>query len=129
LLYVGVAIGSVSVLGAEALGASETPLADVIGHAVGSRGGDVMAALAVISTTNTTLLAITAASRLLYGMASKGSLPAVLSRVSPTRRTPVYAIIFSATVAGLFVLLRDLELVASVTDFAVYLVFLASIQR
>jgi APA family basic amino acid/polyamine antiporter len=124
-LYVSVAIAAVSVLGAEALGNSTTPLADVIGHAIGSRGADVMAALAVVSTTNTTLLAVTASSRLLYGMAERGSLPALLAKIDATRRTPTAAIALSAATAAVFVLLRDLELVASVTDFAVYLVFLA----
>jgi APA family basic amino acid/polyamine antiporter len=58
VLYVSVSMAAVSVLGATALGASERPLADVIGHAIGGRGADVMAALAVITTTNTTLLAV-----------------------------------------------------------------------
>jgi APA family basic amino acid/polyamine antiporter len=125
LLYVAVAVTSVSVLGAEALGASGRPLADVIGHAIGGDGAKVMAGLAVVSTTNTTLLAVTAASRLMYGMASDQSLPAVLARLHPTRQTPLVALVCAAVFAGLFVLVRDLKLVASTTDFAIYLVFLA----
>ncbi|HEV2173288.1 MAG TPA: APC family permease [Nitrospira sp.] len=125
ILYVAVSIAAVSVLGASALGASERPLADVIGHAIGGRGAEVMAGLAVITTTNTTLLAVTAASRLLYGMASQGSLPSSLAAVNKERQTPTSAILFASGVATLFVLFRDLKLVASVTDFAVYLVFLA----
>jgi APA family basic amino acid/polyamine antiporter len=100
-------------------------LADVIGHAVGNQGADVMALLAVITTTNTTLLAVTAASRLLYGMAERRALPGALAVVHSKRRTPIAAIFVAAIIAGLFVLLGDLKLVASVTDFAVYLVFLA----
>jgi len=125
LLYVLVAIAAVSVLGADALGSSERPLADVIGHAIGSRGAQVMAALAVVSTTNTTLLAVTAASRLLYGMAARGALPPILALLHPKRRTPVVATVSTVLVSALFVLVRDLKLVASTTDFAVYLVFLA----
>ncbi|HZP27282.1 MAG TPA: APC family permease [Dehalococcoidia bacterium] len=125
ILYVGVAIAAVSVVGAQALGSSERPLADVIGHALGGRSGDVMASLAIVSTVNTTLLVVTAASRLLYGMASQGSMPAALARVSPNRRVPSNAVVLSALVAAGFVLIRDIALVASVTDFAVYVVFLA----
>ena len=125
LLYVLVAIAAVSVLGADALGSSERPLADVIGHAIGSRGAQVMAALAVVSTTNTTLLAVTAASRMLYGMAARGSLPPIFALLHPKRRTPMIAIASTVLVALPFVLIRDLKLVASTTDFAVYLVFLA----
>lgn len=124
-LYIAVSIAAVSVIGPAALGASERPLADVIGHALGSRGADVMAALAVITTTNTTLLAVTAASRLLFGMAERRALPGALGFVHSRRRTPVVAILVTCLTAGAFVLLRDLRLVASVTDFAIYLVFLA----
>jgi basic amino acid/polyamine antiporter, APA family len=125
VLYVAVAVSAVSVLGAEALGASQRPLTDVMAHALGGRSADVVAAIAIISTTNTTLLAITAASRVAYGMASAGALPASLAAVHRRRQTPVRAILLAALAAAAFTLLGDLTLVASVTDFAVYAVFLA----
>jgi APA family basic amino acid/polyamine antiporter len=62
-LYVAVAVAAVSVLGAPALAASPRPLADVMGHVLGDRGATVVAAIAVVTTTHTTLLALTAASR------------------------------------------------------------------
>lgn len=123
-LYVGVAISGVSVLGAAALGASEQPLADVMGAAIGSRSADVVAVVAMMATTNTTLLALTAASRLQYGMADTGALPAALARLS-RRKAPAMAIVLSTIVAAGFVGLGDLSLVASITDFSVYLVFVA----
>jgi APA family basic amino acid/polyamine antiporter len=123
VLYIGVAIAAVSVLGASALAASERPLADVVGEALGGNGNDFMAALAVISTTNTTLLATTAGSRVMYGMAVRHSLPKFLAIVSKGTGAPVGAIVFAVAVAAGFVLLRDLTLIASVTDFAVYITF------
>lgn len=123
-LYVAVAIAGISVLGPAALAASEQPLADVMGAAIGSRSADVVAAVAMLATTNTTLLAITASSRLQYGMADTTALPAVFGRVS-SRSAPWVAILLSAVVAAGFVGLGDLSLVASVTDFSVYLVFIA----
>ena len=74
-LYVAVAVAAVSVLGAAALAASPRPLADVMAHVLGSRGATVVAAIAIVTTTNTTLLALTAASRVLYGMARAGAMP------------------------------------------------------
>lgn len=124
LLYLGVAITAVSAIGAEALAASERPLADVIDQAVGGSGGDVMAALAVISTTNTTLLVVTASSRVLYSIARRGALPAALSSVDVEHRTPIVALVVTVALAAGFVMLRDMALIASVTDFAVYVVFL-----
>ena len=124
-LYIGVAVAAVSVLGAEALGASPRPLADVMAHDLGGASAGVVAAIALISTTNTTLLAVTAASRVMYGMAARGALPARLARVHPRRRTPVNATVLVAAVAAVFTLVGELALIAAVTDFAVYVVFLA----
>jgi len=125
LLYLGVAIGSVSVLGAERLGASPQPLADVAEHSLGEQSGQLMAVLAMVSTTNTTLLALTAASRMLYGMASHRELPYILAGVSRRTGTPLRAIAFATVISAAFLFLRDLSLVARVTDSAIYLVFLA----
>lgn len=123
-LYVAVAVAGVSVLGPVALGASDQPLADVMGAAIGSSSADVVAVVAMMATTNTTLLAITASSRLQYGMADTAALPTAFARLS-RRRAPWVAILLSTAVAAGFVALGDLSLVASVTDFAVYLVFVA----
>jgi APA family basic amino acid/polyamine antiporter len=124
-LYVAVAVAAVSVLGADALGASPRPLADVIAHDLGGASAGVVAAIAMISTTNTTLLAVTAASRVTYGMAARDALPALLARVHPRRRTPGPATLLVAATAAACALVGDLAFIAAVTDFAVYVVFLA----
>ncbi len=124
LLYVLVAAAAVSVLGADTLAAAEQPLAAVMETAVGGLSSDLVAVIAMIATTNTTLLVITAASRLQYGMAERGALPPIFRRVTG-RGVPWVGV--GAAVAGgvLGVAIGDLALVASVTDFAVYLVFVA----
>ncbi|MBT5754600.1 MAG: amino acid permease [Acidimicrobiaceae bacterium] len=127
VLYIGVAISAISVLGPKALGSSEQPLADVVGEAIGPVSAAVVAVVAVVAmvaTTNTSLLAVTAASRLQYGMADTGALPALFGRLNG-RRAPGVAIVVTAAVAAVFVILGDLALVASVTDFSVYVVFIA----
>jgi APA family basic amino acid/polyamine antiporter len=124
-LYIAVAVAAVSVLGAAALGASDRPLADVMEHVLGGRAAGVVAAIALLSTTNTTLLCLTAASRLLYGMAGQLRLPGRLDAVHPRTGSPYRAVLVGALAAAVCVLAGDLTLVASVTDFAVYAVFLA----
>ncbi|HEX9819417.1 MAG TPA: APC family permease [Methylomirabilota bacterium] len=124
-LYVAVAVAAVSVLGAGALAASPRPLADVMAHVLGDRGATVVAAIAVVTTTNTTLLAMTAASRIIYGMARTGAMPCAFARVHPRRATPGRAILAVAVVAAGFALFGDFAVIAAVTDFAVYVVFLA----
>jgi basic amino acid/polyamine antiporter, APA family len=125
MLYIGVAVAAVSVIGPETLASSPRPLADVLDHTLGGRGADLLAVVALLATTNTTLLCITATSRLQYGMASASALPDVLTRLGRRSRAPRVAIGVSVAVAAAFVALGDLSLVASVTDFAVYLVFIA----
>jgi basic amino acid/polyamine antiporter, APA family len=124
-LYVAVAVAAVSVLGPAALAASPRPLADVMAHVLGSRGATVVAAIAIVTTTNTTLLALTAASRVLYGMARAGAMPGRFAGVHARRGSPGRAIVAVTLAAAGFAALGDFAVIAAVTDFAVYVVFLA----
>jgi APA family basic amino acid/polyamine antiporter len=124
VLYMAVAVAGVSVLGADALAGAEQPLAAVMRTAVGSRSADLVAAIAMVATTNTTLLLLTASSRLCFGMAQQSALPPVFARIS--RRGVPWVAVLTATAGALIgVAAGNLSLVASVTDFAVYLVFVA----
>jgi APA family basic amino acid/polyamine antiporter len=124
VLYVLVAISSVSVVGAPAVAESDTPLTLVIAHNWGDRAGDIVAVIALASTTNTTLLVMTAASRLLFGMSRDGSLPPALSRVNLAGRAPWVAAGVAGGVAVAMVFVGDISLVASATDWAVYAIFI-----
>lgn len=124
VLYVLVAIASVSVVGSDVIGESDRPLTLVIAHNWGDRAGDIVAFIALASTTNTTLLVLTAASRLLFGMSRDRSLPSVLSRVTHRGRTPYVAAVLAGGVAIAFAMIEDIGLVASATDFAVYAIFI-----
>ena len=124
VLYMAVGFAAVSVLGSGSLARSSTPLADVMRNAMGSASADVMAVAAMIATINTTLLVITAASRLTWSMASTGSLPSGLQKLN-RRSVPGRGIALAVGVAAAFVMVGRISLVASVTDFAVFLVFIA----
>ena len=125
VLYVAVAVAAVSVIGASALAGSSRPLADVMAHVLGGRAESLVAVIALITTTNTSLLALTAASRLTYGMADTGALPARVANLTRNTRVPGVAIVIVAAGAIGFACVGDLTLIASVTNFAVYVVFLA----
>jgi APA family basic amino acid/polyamine antiporter len=124
LLYVLVAIASVSVIGGKALGASDRGLTLVIEHDWGSAAGDVVAVIALAATTNTTLLVMTSSSRLLYGIASRGALPPVLARVSRSTHVPYVAVLASLAGAIVLILPGELDMTAEATDLAIYMVFL-----
>jgi APA family basic amino acid/polyamine antiporter len=125
LLYMFVAIAAVSVVGAEAIAGSDTPLTVVISHDWSDGAADIVAVIALASTTNTSLLVLIAASRLLYGMSRSGSLPPLLAVVGPRGGAPWIAGVAAGTVAIGFTLIGNITLVASVTDFAVYAIFVA----
>jgi len=60
--------------------------------------------IAMIAISNTTLVTVVAQSRILYGMARENIVPAVFSKIHPTRRSPYVALIFgSAIVAALLI--------------------------
>jgi basic amino acid/polyamine antiporter, APA family len=124
VLYMAVAISATSVLGAAGLANSSTPLADVMSEVLGGRAEGAVAAVALLSTVNTSLLAMTAGSRLLYGMADSGALPVWVARVSVTG-APVVSLVLVAGGAVIFASIGDVGFVAGVTDVAVYVVFLA----
>jgi APA family basic amino acid/polyamine antiporter len=125
LLYVGVAVAGVSVLGADGLAASQRPLADLMSAALGGDWGRPAAAAALLSTASTVLLVVTAASRMLYGMASTGDLPDVLARVQ-ARRVPGPALATTAVVASVLAAVGELAWLAAATDALVYATFVAT---
>lgn len=67
--------------------------------------GRIFALVAVCAVANTALLNLVAASRLLYGMARQGVIPAVFGGVHPRRRTPWAAGITVSALSGLVLLI------------------------
>ncbi|MGH3558589.1 MAG: APC family permease, partial [Mycobacterium sp.] len=100
VVYVVVAIVSVALVPVGALKASEAPLVDVAqAGAPGLPIKDILPFISMIAVSNTALISMLMASRLIYGMARQRVLPSVLSMVSPTRRSPWVAILFTTAVA------------------------------
>jgi len=123
-LYVLVSVAAVNVLGPDVLAQSSQPLADVAATAVGSKAGSTMAAFAMLTTMNTVLLVLTAASRMGFAMARRGDLPATFSRLD-RHGSPTAAVVLCAVVAAAFTTIGDLGLIASATDFTIYVIFLS----
>jgi APA family basic amino acid/polyamine antiporter len=124
VLYVLVGIAAVSAVGSESLASSDRGLALVMEQNWGSRAADVIAFIALASTTNTTLLILTTASRLMFGFGQKGELPAAFSSVSKRTGAPYVAALGALVAAVPFVALGRLDLAAATTDLAIYLVFI-----
>ena len=97
LIYCGVQAVCLGVL--PELAGSSTPLADAAGLFLGSWGGWLLTAGAVISILGTNSNTILAGPRYLFALAHDGFLPRALGRVHPTTRTPAAAIALQTLVA------------------------------
>jgi len=123
LLYVLVALAAVSVVGWEQLAASRAPFADVASGALGPAAFTLISVIALFATANTALLMMMASSRIAYGMASSSSLPAALARVHSRTRTPWVAIVAVALASMAFLFAGEIDFVANVTNFTLFLTF------
>ncbi|MEW6270672.1 MAG: APC family permease [Thermodesulfobacteriota bacterium] len=99
LVYVGVTLAALMTLPADVLAHSDAPLLDVLRAAGVEPPGGAFSIVALLAICNTGLLNLIMASRLTYGMANEGLLPAVLARVHPVRATPWVAVLVAFVLA------------------------------
>jgi APA family basic amino acid/polyamine antiporter len=111
-------------IGWEALANSSAPLADVAAVALGNNGFIILGIIALFSTTNTILISLVATSRMLYGIAERKDLPKVFAHVSKHTKTPVVAVFSVMILSMILVFLGDIELVANLTNTAVFVTFI-----
>lgn len=124
ILYILVSVSSVSILGWEALASTQAPFSQIAMVALGPNGALLLSIIALFATSNTVLLMLLAGSRIVYGMAEFHALPVVLRKVHPKTRTPWISIIVVGIFAVAFLFLGDLEFLASVTNYALFLSFI-----
>lgn len=94
-LYVLVNAGLLHALTVEQIAASNLPVADAVATVLGPRGGVVTTAFAMISVAAIANLTVMAATRIAFGMARSGTLPAILAKVGPsgTPRVALLAVV------------------------------------
>ena len=124
ILYVLVAISTVSLLDWRELSMSTSPLADAAAQSLGDSAFVLLSAIALFATSNTVLILLIVCSRTIYGMAREGRMPRPLSKVSKTG-SPTLAVVLSLTLASLFALLENLGLVAEVTNLGTFITFVS----
>ena len=105
------------------LAASDGPLLEVTGEGPLAMPDRVFSAIALFALANGALINMIMASRLLYGMAREGVVPAPLGRVHEARRTPWVAIVFVAALACVLAVTGDLSDLADTTVLLLLIVF------
>ncbi len=124
VIYVLVAIVAVSVVPFAVLGDSDQPLSLVMDELIGGRSPELIAGIALFATANTVLITLIVCARMMYGMARSNSLPAWLATVHPQRHTPYYAIGLTGLISIGFLMFKEIEVLASISDVGIFILFL-----
>jgi amino acid transporter len=100
IIYILVSIVAVALVPIGDLEASDTPLVEVVkAGAPGMPIEDILPWITMFAVSNTALINMLMASRLIYGMARQHVLPPVLGTVHPRTHTPWVAIVFTTLIA------------------------------
>ncbi|MBV5245567.1 MULTISPECIES: APC family permease [Mycolicibacterium] len=100
VVYILVSIVAVALVPVGKLEESDTPLVEVVrAGAPGLPIDTILPFMTMFAVSNTALINMLMASRLIYGMARQHVLPPALGLVHPTRRSPWVAIIFTTVIA------------------------------
>lgn len=123
VIYLLIAITSISLVAPDKLGEGDTPLLQVL--QVGAPGfpTGVFAIITMFAVSNTALLNMMMASRLLYGMAHERVLPPSLGRVSARTHTPWVAILFTTLIGAGLIWFSDLKALGGTTALLLLCVF------
>jgi basic amino acid/polyamine antiporter, APA family len=106
VVYIGVSVTAVSVMDHAELGRSSQPLVAVVAKAAPTIPPALFSLIALFAIANTGLVNYIMGSRMVYGMARQGLLPAALGRLHERRRTPhvaiftLMAIVMALSVSG-----------------------------
>jgi basic amino acid/polyamine antiporter, APA family len=106
VIYLLVAFTAAMTVPLDVLTESTGPLLEIVQRGLEWDASRLFSAIAMIAVSNTMLINMLMASRLLYGMANQGVLPHPFSWISP-RRTPWFAIIFTTALSILLLLTTD----------------------
>lgn len=125
IIYLLVGFTAAMTVPLDTLTESSGPLLEIVKEGVPGLNADtVFSAVAMIAVSNTMLINMLMASRLLYGMANQGVLPAPFGLVSP-RKTPWFGIVFTTVLSILLILTtKDLEGLSDTTVLLLTSVFL-----
>lgn len=102
---------------------SETPLLLVFEKAGFHWFLDSFSVVAILAITNTGLINLIMASRLMYGMAQEGLLPRAMGAIHAGRRTPWIGVVTAWTLVILLVFTGSLKILAQTTSLLIIVVF------
>jgi APA family basic amino acid/polyamine antiporter len=106
IIYLLVGFTAAMTVPLDVLTESTGPLLEIVERGLEWDAGTLFSVIAMIAVSNTMLINMLMASRLLYGMANQGVLPAPFAWISP-RKTPWFGIAFTTALSILLILTTD----------------------
>ena len=104
------------------LAASKAPLSYLYEHYTG-RQATVISIIAMFAIINGAMIQVVMASRVLYGLASRGQLPGRLARVNARTRTPLFATALVVALVMILALAGQLASLAEATSLLMLAIF------
>ncbi len=123
VIYMLVGFVASMIVDAQTLSTSSGPLLEVVKAGPVAIPPRFFSVIALIAITNTALINMIMASRVIYGMARQGIIPSVFAKTHSARRTPWVAIIFTTLIALVLVATGDLGALADTTVLLLLTVF------
>ncbi|MFD3759235.1 APC family permease [Streptomyces sp. NPDC058622] len=123
IVYAAVGAAASAAVPTATLAASDGPLLEVV-RTAGAVPPRLFAFIALVAVANGALLTGIMSSRLAYGMAREGLLPAFLTRVLPARRTPWAAIAATTALSALLAATGEIDVLAGTLVLLLLAVFL-----
>ncbi len=122
LIYVMLVSTAILATSPEYLAQSSAPLADLF-RAVSNVPSGVISAIALLAIINGALIQIIMASRILYGLSSRGQLPKVLSLVHARTRTPIFATFSAGSIVIVLAVSGTVASLAELTAIIILVLF------
>lgn len=126
VVYLLVALAVSSAVPTAQLSESSGPLLEVVRVADVGLPPWVFSLVALIAVANGALLTSIMTSRLTYGMAVDGLMPSVLTRLLPTRRTPIVAIVVTTAASAVLAATGELGTLAETVVLLLLVVFIST---
>jgi amino acid transporter len=123
IIYVAVSFVAVSLVEPAVFAKSSGPLLEVVESAGLHFPSWLFAVIALLAISNTALINMMMASRLMYGMANERIVPAVFARVHAGRRTPYVAIGFTVLISAALIASGTVADLAQTTVLLLLVVF------
>jgi APA family basic amino acid/polyamine antiporter len=122
-IYILVAIAVVKCCNTKTLHESAIPIVTMAKMFFGSKISKIFYIIAMLSISNTLVISILGTSRMLYSVSREYSILNIFNQVNETYNTPIYAIIAISIVSIFALLFKEVEVLASITSYLMFIVF------